>query len=270
MDFFADQFQIFSLLFGRMLALLSVMPAFGGAGISFFHRVGISFLISTAATPVIDFPPEFHQMVENSFLILVLQQVFIGLLIGIWLQFIFAAFQMAGEFFSVQIGFGISEVFDPLAQVSLPLVGTFKNVIALYVFFISSSHLLTFEALVYSFETQPYIASGFLDNLSVQGALFKFITLLGSAMFLIGLKIAIPIMGTLLLVSTTLGLLSKAAPQMNILMLGFPLKIMVAFLVLTWLSPVIVEMMAAQFNTFFEHLDTVLKGWAASGAFPAE
>jgi flagellar biosynthetic protein FliR len=95
--------------------------------------------------------------------------------------------------------------------------------------------------------------------------LLKFITLLSSAMFLIGLKIAIPVMGTLLMVSITLGILSKAAPQMNILMLGFPIKIMVAFVILTWISPSIVGMISSQLDLFFQHLDTVLKRWSQSG-----
>lgn len=268
MEFFSDKFQLFTLLFARLLALLSVMPALGGAGISFFYRVAIAFLVSLIVTPVVDFPPEIEAIIKNSYVTLVLEQVFIGVLIGVSLQFIFGAFQMAGEFFSVQIGFGISEVFDPLAQVSLPLIGTVKNLMALYVFFISSSHLLTIEAVVYSFHTQPFLGHDFLLDLSTHGGLLEFLTLISGAMFLVGLKIAIPIMGTLLLVSITLGILSKAAPQMNILMLGFPLKIMVAFVVLTWASPVIVESMTAHFDTFFQHLDGALAGWGKAGPLP--
>jgi len=261
MEFFANQFQIFVVLFARMLALLSLMPAFGGAGVPFFYRMALSFIISMIATPVMNFSPEFYELVANRYLYLILEQILIGFLIGISLQIVFAAFQMAGEFFSVQMGFGISEVFDPLAQISLPLMGTIKNLIALYVFFISSAHLMTFQAIVQSFTDHPYFALDFLNATGTHQGILQFLTILGSAMFIIGLKIAFPIMGTLMLVSTTLGLLSKAAPQMNILMLGFPLKIIVAFLVLTWVSPYIVKTMFTQFETYFQHLDSLLRSW---------
>ncbi len=267
MEFFSDKFQLFTLLFARMLALLGVMPALGGAGLSFFYRLALAFLVSLIVTPVVHFPPGFDDLIREEYVILVIEQVFIGILIGVAMQFIFAAFQMAGEFFSVQIGFGISEVFDPLAQVSLPLIGTVKNLMALYVFFISSSHLLAIEAIVYSFHTQPYLGHDFLLNVNSHEGLLAFLAIISSAMFLVGLKIALPVMGTLLMVSITLGILSKAAPQMNILMLGFPLKIIVAFVVLTWVAPVIVHSMTIHFDYFYSHLNDVLKSWGKDVRF---
>ncbi|MES0489691.1 MAG: flagellar biosynthetic protein FliR [Leptospirales bacterium] len=261
MDLFADKFQIFVLLFARILALLSIMPAFGGQGVPAFHRVSLSLLISFMATPVVEFPEGFETLIETRFLGLVLEQAFMGILIGFSLQLLFAAFQMAGEFFSVQMGFGISEVFDPLAQVSLPLMGTLKNLIALYVFFVSGAHLMTFQAMVQSFANHPYFSTEFLSNGAVHIGILDYLALSGSSMFLVGIKIAFPVMGTLLLVSITMGILSKAAPQMNILMLGFPLKIMVAFLVLTWVSPIMVELIQSQFDSYFNHLHELLNSW---------
>jgi len=264
MELFFSKFQLFALLFGRMLAMISVMPGFGGEAVSFFYRVGLSFFFSVAVTPVVQFPDNIDLLIRNNFIMLLIEQVTIGLLIGISMQFLLAAFQIAGEFFSVQMGFGISEVFDPMAMVSLPLMGTIKNLIALYVFFVSNAHLFTFKALIYSFTSQPVLLHNFLMNAPAKESLTKFMVLLTSSIFLIGLKIALPIMGTLFLVSITLGLVSKAAPQMNILMLGFPIKIMIAFVILTWTAPIIVETISAQYDLFFKHLDTLLKNWAGS------
>jgi flagellar biosynthetic protein FliR len=237
------------------------MPAFGGEGIPFFYRIGIGFFISIIATPVTPFPSDINQVLNESYFEIILEQVLIGVFIGLSLQFIMAAFQMAGEFFSVQMGFGVSEVFDPLAQVSLPLMGTFKNILGLYVFFVSNSHLYTFQAIVYSFEKNPYFPKGFFLKAAGQEGIYEFLLQLGSGMFIIALKIALPVMGTLLLVSLTLGVLSKAAPQMNILMLGFPLKIFIAYLVLTITAPVIVQTMYTEFDVYFDHLNLILKKW---------
>jgi len=262
MDIFLFKFNLFTLLFARIIALTSTMPAFGGEGISVFYRIALAFMISLIATPVIQFPDEMATLLNDSFMLLLVQQIFIGMFLGLSLQFIMAGFQMAGEFFSVQIGFGVSDVYDPLAQVSLPLMGTFKNILALYVFFVSNSHLLALKAMVYSFERQPYFPEGFFTRASSLDGIYNFLVQLSSGMFIIALKLALPVMGTLLLVSLTLGILSKAAPQMNILMLGFPLKIIVAFLVLTITAPLIVESMFVQFDTFFDHMDVILKRWS--------
>lgn len=259
MEIFVAKFQLFSLLFARLISLFSTMPAFGGQGISVFHRVGLGFLISAIVTPVVKFPPELTGLMQTDYFVILGQQIFIGVFIGLSMQFIIAAFQMAGEFFSVQMGFGVSEVFDPLAQVSLPLMGTFKNILGLYVFFASNSHLFLIKAIAYSFERQPYFPSGLITGPKMLGGIFAFLLQLGSGMFIIALKIALPVMGTLLLVSFTLGVLSKAAPQMNILMLGFPLKIMIAYIVLTITAPIIVQSMYAQFDSYFDHLDFFIK-----------
>ncbi len=262
MEIFASKFQEFSALFARMLAMFAVTPFFGGQVFSYFYRIALAFWISLMIVPVLNMPPQFAELIQTKYMIILLEQAIIGFMIGIGLQILFASFQMAGEFFSVQMGFGISEVFDPLAQISLPLLGTIKNLIALFVFFVSGSHLWIIRAVVFSFEKIPYFELDFLTNASSHQGIMDYIILLSSGMFIVALKIALPIMGTLLMVSITLGILSKAAPQMNILMLGFPLKILVAFLVLTLISPVIVELMLEQFDLFFNHLDTFLKAWA--------
>ena len=246
------------MFFARMLAMLSVAPFFGGESFSYFYRIGLSFLIAVLVVPVVQMPPEFSVLVSQKFFFLILEQVFIGMIIGLSLQFLFAAFQMAGEFFSVQMGIGISEVFDPLSQISLPIMGILKNLIGIFVFFVSGSHLWLIRSVVFSYERLPYFPTGFMENRLWHEGIIKFMIMMSSGMFIIALKIAIPVMGTLFLVSITLGVLSKAAPQMNILMLGFPLKILISFLVLAVASPTIVSIMYEQFDVFFRHLDALL------------
>lgn len=257
MDIFVLRFQEFSLYFSRMLAMMSVAPLFSGQSFSFFYRVAISFLIATMLIPVLSPSAEFYNEIQNHFFLLIAEQIFIGILIGFSLQVLFGAFQMAGEFFSVQMGFGISEVFDPLSQISLPLMGTVKNLMAIYVFLVSGAYLWLIKAVVYSIEKAPYIQT--MANQNAQN-MIDYLILLTSAMFLISLKIALPVMGTLFMVSLTLGLLSKTAPQMNILMLGFPLKILIGFIVLAGIAPIFINLMFEQFELFYAHLDTMIEG----------
>ncbi|MBV6494354.1 MAG: hypothetical protein LDLANPLL_02386 [Turneriella sp.] len=261
MEIIGDQFQLFTLIFARFLAMFSVAPGFAGDSLPFFSRFAFAFLAAGIITPVAQMPTDFSEALRNSYIMLVFEQALIGIFVGIIMQFLFAAYQLAGEFFSVQMGFGISEVLDPLSQVSMPLIGTFKNLVALFVFFVSGAYMYLIQALAFSVERVPHLGYSFLKQGVTHNHLFKYFALLSGGMFISALKIALPIMGVLLLVSITLGILSKAAPQMNMLVLGFSAKIVIGFLMLAALAPIIVGTMFAEMDRSLSILDSLIKAW---------
>ena len=146
---------------------------------------------------------------------------------------------------------------DPLSQISVPLIGQLKNMVALLIFLVVSGHHFLIKAIYRSYELAPLIA------ISGGGAsdLMKFLVHSMTGMFIIALKIALPVMGTIFLVSVSLGVLAKAAPQMNILMLGFPLKIIVAFGVLIVITPMIIRIMHVSLERTFKFISGVLIYW---------
>lgn len=261
MEIIGEQFQLFTLVFARFLALFSVAPGYSGDSLPFFSRFALSFITAAIITPVADVPASLAGDLKQAYILIVLEQAAIGIFIGIVMQFLFAAYQLAGEFFSVQMGFGISEVLDPLSQISLPVIGTLKNLIALFVFFVSGAHTYLVQALAFSIERVPHLGFSFLKQGVTHNHLFKFFALLSGGMFITALKIALPIIGCLLLVSVTLGILSKAAPQMNMLVLGFSAKIVIGFLVLAILAPLLVQTMFAEMDKSLHMLDAMLKAW---------
>lgn len=261
MEIIGEQFQLFTLVFARFLALFSVAPGYSGDSLPFFSRFALSFITAAIITPVADVPASLAGDLKQAYVLIVLEQAAIGIFIGIVMQFLFAAYQLAGEFFSVQMGFGISEVLDPLSQISLPVIGTLKNLIALFVFFVSGAHTYLVQALAFSIERVPHLGFSFLTQGVTHNHLFKFFALLSGGMFITALKIALPIIGCLLLVSVTLGILSKAAPQMNMLVLGFSAKIVIGFLVLAILAPLLVQTMFAEMDKSLHVLDAMLKAW---------
>jgi flagellar biosynthetic protein FliR len=181
----------------------------------------------------------------------------VGLFVGFLVSVIVSAFQLAGEYFSVQIGFGINEVLDPLAQVSIPLIGQLKNLIGLLIFLVIGGHHFLIKAIYRSYELVPVVSLG----PGASAGMLKFLTHIFSGMFVVALKIALPVMGTVFLISVTMGVLSKAAPQMNIMMLGFPLKIMVAFGVIMLTSPLIVRVMYVSLDRTFKFVEQMLLRW---------
>ena len=155
------------------------------------------------------------------------------------------------------MGFGINEVIDPMAQVSVPLIGQLKNLIGTLIFLAMNGHHFMIEAVYRSFELAPL----FGVSQSATGSILKLLVHSFSGMFIVALKIALPVVATMFLVTVSMGILAKVAPQMNIMMLGFPFKIVVSFVVLILSAPLIVRIMRVAIERGFELLTGMLRNW---------
>jgi len=240
-----------------MNAMIMIAPFFSSGVIPFRLKALMSFMITLVIFTVV--ASRGYNIPENmgEYFLLVLQEVGIGLYIGFLVSIIFSAFQLSGQFFAVQIGFGISEVMDPVSQVSVPLIGQLKNLIGLLVFLAVNGHHFLIEAVYRSYELAPVMSI----SRQVSGGLFKFLLHSFSGMFVVALKISLPIVGVIFLVSVSLGVLARAAPQMNIMMLGFPFKIIVAFSMLILITPLVVRIMNVSLERTFKFITNVLLHW---------
>ena len=187
------------------------------------------------------------------FLLLVIGEAIIGIILGFFLTVIFAAFTTAGQFFSLQMGFAASAAFDPLAQVENPIIGQFLHLIAMMVFVvIGGFHDLFLGGFWRSVQSLSVI--GLIEGREPVIAMMA--TGL-SSMFLDAIIISLPLLGTLFLISVTTGLISKAAPQINILSEGFPIAIMVAYVMLFASMPFMLEAFASVINSAFGAIQTL-------------
>ena len=224
--------------------MVEITPLISSTAIPQVAKIGLSFFLATLILPgVVESGYALPSQPLHYFL-LVLGEALIGIIIGFFLVLIFAVFQLAGQFFSLQMGFGASQVFDPLGQIEIPLMGQFFNIVAMFVF-ISAGGLYKFvmTGVYHSFQVIKVF-----DLVSGRQPLLDFFTGSLARLFESSLTIAFPILGTLFVVSVTMGLLAKAAPQMNLLMMGFPIAIGVAFLVLLMVLPLMM-------NTFSRIID---------------
>jgi flagellar biosynthetic protein FliR len=189
--------------------------------------------------------------------IIILSEALIGILIAFLVNIIFAGFQMAGEYFSVQMGFGYTEVLDPVSQTSLPVISQLKNLMGVMVFLVTGAHRLMIETLALSFEKIRILE--FTAEIN-KGILKVFESALG-AMFLVAFKISLPVLGILILVTIAEALMGKAAPQMNVLQLSFPAKIVIGMAVLIIVLPLIEKQMVMSFELSFDRIQTLLRLW---------
>jgi len=235
-DLTVNNFQLFLIILFRVIAMVEVAPLLSSSLIPQLAKIGLSFFTAVVVYPwVVQMG---YNIPDNAvqYLMLLLGEILIGIIIGFFLSIIYAAFQVAGQFFSIQMGFGASQVFDPLAQIQIPLMGQFLNLIAMLVFIsVGGFQKFMLVGVMRSFQTikaidlvdgKDYLARLFIGSL---GRLFSN-----------SLTIAFPVLGTLLLISISMGLLAKAAPQMNLLMMGFPIAIGVAFLIIFLTIPFLV------------------------------
>jgi flagellar biosynthetic protein FliR len=187
------------------------------------------------------------------FLLLIIGEGIIGIIIGFFLTIIFAAFSTAGQFFSLQMGFGASETFDPLAQIENPLIGQFFYLVSMLIFLVGGGfHELFLGGFWRSVQS--------LNIVMLIDGRENVISLIASGLprlFLDAIIIAMPILGTLFLISLTTGLISKAAPQINILSEGFPISITTAFLLLFASLPFMVEAFTRVIDSGFASIQTL-------------
>ncbi len=251
----AQNAPLFFLIFTRVFALIQTAPLLSSDAIPEIAKIALAFLVSmvifpSVATAGYPIPPYVLQYV-----MLLVGEAFVGILIGFFLSMIYSGFQLAGQYYAFK-WVGASEVFDPLAEIEIPIMGQFLNLIAVLIFLLVGGFQKIFLIGVY----QSYKAFRAIDLVTRKEHIFPFLFQGMTHLFQQSLVIAFPILGALFLVSLTLGLFAKAAPQMNLLMMGFPISIGVAFLILFVSLPFLVELFSAIIDFSFQEVGRI---WAS-------
>lgn len=263
-DVIAMNAPVFLLVAARCFALLMTMPLFSMRSVSSVARVALAGYMAYILMPQVDFSAYGAYVAGDSvftmeFIFLVIGEALIGVITGFFISIIFSAFSTAGQFFAFQMGFSASEVYDALSQVENPLMGQYLNLIAMLVFLSSKYFQILFAGgLVSSFN-----ALNAYSIITGTETLARFFMRSLTDLFSSALIISLPIMGTLTLITICTGILSKAAPQMNLLSEGFPIMMLTSFFILMSIMPEIIDFFTRAFDAGFsrlEHLYLLLGG----------
>lgn len=239
--------QIFLLILARVFALLRTAPMASSSYIPSMARIALAFFCAVAILPGV--VETGYPIPESGFgyAMLLIGEAMVGIVMGFFLQVVFAAFVVSGQFFSTQMGFGASQVFDPLAQIQIPVMGQFLNIVAMFVFVTTNG----FQKIFLYGVDGSFAALRAVDLVTEHGFVLRTLIAGLGRMFEQALIIAFPIFGTLILVYVTMGLLAKAAPQMNLLMLGFPIAIGSAYLIMFLTIPLLMEVFSRIIDASF-------------------
>jgi flagellar biosynthetic protein FliR len=245
---------VFILIAVRALAIIEVAPLLSSEGVPQTAKIALAgfaaFCVFPDARLIWKDIPEISTA-SLEFVLLIIGEAVIGIIIGFFMTLIFSAFSAAGQFFSLQMGFGASETFDPLAQIENPLMGQFLNIVAMLTFLVVGGFrdlfLMGFWRSLQSLSIVE-LANG-REHLAAMmaGGLAR--------LFFDALMISMPILGTLFLTSLATGLISKAAPQINILSEGFPISILVAFTLILATLPFTIEFFSRVIESAFRTLE---------------
>lgn len=218
----------------RILAAISVAPLFGHANIPATVKLGLGLLLAVAVAPALPALPEVAPFSGDGLLIL-MQQILIGLATGFSMKLAFTAVELAGELAALTMGLSFASIYDPNSQGQATVVSQWFGWLALMVFVSANLHLALLAALTDSFSTLPVSA------LPVGTGPFGMVVALGGKIFAIGLQLSLPIIAALLVTNLALGLLTKAAPQLNLFGIGFPITLGVGFLMIGLVIPYLTQ-----------------------------
>jgi flagellar biosynthetic protein FliR len=209
----------------RILALLAAAPPFNNAALPLRVRLMLGLAIAIAITPALPAVPPLEPASGIGLWILALQ-LLIGLAMGFSVRLIFSAIDMAGNMIATQMGLGFATLYDPQNTGQTPVVSEFMGLLALLIFMAINGHLMLIATLTHSFTVIPISATapGSSTWLNLANS--------GVVIFSSGLLLALPILVALLITNVALGVLSRAAPQLNLFAVGFPLTLALGFAML--------------------------------------
>ena len=231
--------------FLRISAMLIAAPLFGAGTVSVRIRVGLAFILALVVAPLIPTPPAVEPL-SLAGLAIAVQQVVIGASIGFILQMVFSALTQAGESIALSMGLGFASMVDPQQGVQVPVVSTYFVIMATLMFLALNGHVAIIELTLQSFHTMPIAVDGL-----ARADLWALVSW-GSTMFVYGLLVAMPALASMLLVNLSMGVITRAAPQLNIFAVGFPMMIMLGFILLMVTIPVLMPQFTELLANAFE------------------
>jgi len=221
--------------FFRIAALVMAAPIFSSNFVNARSRLLIALAISIVIVPTIPNVAPAVDPLSGDGLLIVAHQILIGACMGFMLQLLFNAFIIAGQIVAMQMGLGFASMVDPQNGVTVPVISQFYLIFVTLVFISLNGHLILLQVLAESFITLPVATTG-LPHTS-----FRDLVSQASWMYASGVLVALPAIGSLMMVNLAFGILSRAAPQISPFSIGFPMTIILGFAIMFVTLPTVAQ-----------------------------
>ncbi|MFC3285178.1 flagellar biosynthetic protein FliR [Litchfieldella rifensis] len=204
--------------FVRITAFLMAAPLMGHSSVPRQAKIGLAALLTVVVGPNLPPLPDAPLMSWASLGIMV-EQMLIGIAIGLIMRVMFAVVQAAGEFIGLQMGLAFATFFSPDTGANTMILSRLLYMITLLMFLAFNGHLIVIEILASTFFTLPIGVGGF------NAGAFELLVRFGGTIFVSGMLLALPLVGSLLIINLSLGILNRSAPQLTVFNIGFPMSL---------------------------------------------
>jgi len=258
LPFSVEQIETYVLVFIRASAIIFSVPIFGSRDFPVIAKMGLACTIAWIVYPTVPIPPELYGGRLLTLVPAMVAEILLGIIIGFTARLFFEGVQLGGQLAGFQMGFGIVNVLDPITGENFSVISQLQNLFAIMLFLGANLHHWFFKAFVLSFEKIPLL------HCTVSAALFQELCTISASIFVVAVKLAAPIMAVLLFSDFALGILNRAAPQMHIFILSFPLKIAIGLFMLGLTLPMFCIMLRKIFGNYEGYIAVILKWGAVS------
>lgn len=253
-DILQNHIATFLLVLSRSSGIFLLAPFFGSLNVPFQIRALAALTFTFVLFPVIgnDALAELPSTILL-YAAMIVEELFIGWLIGFVAFVSFSAINLAGKVMDMQVGFAIVNVMDPTSGQQIPLIGSFLYNLGVMIFLITNGHHMIIAALAESFRLIPILGMQWSDTLP------NLIADLTAGIFTTGMKIAMPVTFAILMTNVGLGILARTMPQMNIFVVGIPMHIIIGIFMLSVVVPFYVLFLDVVFNAMYGNISLAIK-----------
>lgn len=203
----------------RVSPILFMMPILSSRALPNLLKIGLMLAVSLLLLPVVKIDVRLFPADPCHFIFFMMAELMVGFILGLSIQLVLAGIQLAGEFAGYQMGLAMASILDPQSGMDTTLVAQFYYLLGLLIFLSIDGHHWFIRALFQSFSV---LSPG---EFHLKMGLYHHFLKLSGKMFVIAIKMVAPIMAVLIFTQIALGMIAKMVPQMNVLMMGFPLTI---------------------------------------------
>ena len=248
----------FMLVLSRVAGIFAALPVFGGRRLPIRIKVVTVFMITLVCFPTLSVSMPQVPSDAFSLALLALSELMIGLTLAFITQIIFAAVEFSGQIIGMQMGLTISSIIDPSQGIQIQIMSVIQTLFATLMFLSLNIHHIFIRAIIDSFKVIP------LGGWHLNGELINFLVQRTADIFIIGIRLAAPVMVALLLTTVALGIMARAFPQMNIFMISMPLNIGLGLIILGMTLTIFFHVLEVSFGNLKNQIE-VLYGLMAKG-----
>ncbi|HLN63160.1 MAG TPA: flagellar biosynthetic protein FliR [Symbiobacteriaceae bacterium] len=251
LDPILQRLDIFLLLFLRMMGLFATAPIWSNRLVPVQIRVALAMVTAVVVAPLFTAMAPVESLA--ALVVLAVRELLVGMVIGFVAALAFAAVQLAGQLLDLNMGLSMVNLLDPMTNTQMPVMGNFLYILAMLIFFTINGHHMLLRAVMDSYALVP------LGTASLSPNLAETVANMGANLFLLGFKVAAPVLAAIFLTTIALGVLNRAVPQMNVFVIGMPVQLAVGIFMTMVFLPLYVSFLHMLFQGMSTDILTLLR-----------